>query len=316
MQRYIIHRVLYALFSLFGLSILVFVLLRAVPGDAAIFLVGGDSTATQAQLDAVRAKLGLNEPLPIQYVDWAGHMLRGDFGRSLFTNETVVHALGTRLPVSLELGLIAMTFAITIAFPVGIFSAILQDSATDQVLRFLSILGLAIPNFWLGTMVVIFGSRWFGWIPPVGYVSIFSDPWKNLQQFIIPSIVLGAALGASLTRMMRSSVLEVMREDYIRTARAKGLTNRNVIRVHMLRNALIPVITLFGIQFGIVVGGTVVIENIFNLPGMGRLILDAINRRDYPLVQGVVLAFGFAILLINLLTDLAYGWLDPRITYD
>lgn len=314
MTRYIISRLGLLGVSLFGLSILVFALLRAVPGDAALFLAGAD-VSDPGRAAEIRSELGLDDPIVVQYVRWLGDVLRGDLGRSLFTQETVTHALRVRMPVSFELGLLALGLAVVLAAPVGIISAIRQDSWEDQSLRLLSIIGLAIPNFWLGTMAVVFGARWFDWIPPVGYSGFVEDPWRNVQQFAIPAVILGVALAASLTRMLRSSMLEVLREDYVRTARAKGLSNYAVIRRHMLKNALIPVVTLFGIQVGTIIGGTVIIENIFNLPGMGRLVIDAISRRDYPVVQGVVLAFGTFILLVNLLTDLTYAWLDPRISF-
>lgn len=314
MSQYIIGRLGLLTVSLFGLSILVFVLLRAVPGDAALFIAGAD-VSDNTRVEEIRSELGLNDPMVVQYVRWLGDVLRGDMGRSLFTQETVTHALRIRMPVSFELGLLALGLAVLLAAPVGIFSAIKQDRWEDQSLRLLSIIGLAIPNFWLGTMAIVFGARWFDWIPPVGYSSFLEDPWRNVQQFAIPAVILGTALAASLTRLLRSSMLEVLREDYVRTARAKGLSDFVVIRRHMLKNALIPVVTLFGIQVGTIIGGTVIIENIFNLPGMGRLVIDAINRRDYPVVQGVVLAFGAFILLVNLITDLSYVWLDPRISF-
>lgn len=314
MYRYLVSRLGLLAVSLFGLSLLVFILLRVVPGDAAVFLAGADSSNPEA-VAQIRETLGLNDPVPLQYLRWLGTTLTGDLGQSLFTQETVTHALSVRLPVSVELGVLSLGIAVIVALPVGIISALKQDSATDQTLRFLSIVGLAVPNFWLGTMAIVLGSRYLNWIPPVGYESFFSSPSANLQQFMIPSLILGAGLSASLVRMLRSSMLEVLREDYIRTARAKGLDTLSVVRRHMLKNALIPVVTLFGIQAGVIVGGTVIIESIFNLPGMGRLVVDAINRRDYPLVQGVIMAFGTFILLINLVTDIVYVWLDPRISY-
>ena len=315
MQRYLAQRLLLAFVSLIGLSAIIFVLLRAVPGDAAVILVGDEGSMSSADIDELRSELGLNDPIIFQYLEWVSGVALGDLGSSLFTNEPVLDAIVARLPVSLELGLIAMFFAVTIAAPLGIVSALNQDGFVDQVLRFISILFLALPNFWLATMVIVFSSRWFGWIPPVGYSGIIDDPVRNIQQFMIPAIILGTALAASLMRMMRSSLLEVTREDYIRTARAKGLSQSRTVMRHMLRNAMIPVVTVFGLQMSVVIGGTVIIESIFNLPGMGRLVVDTINRRDYPMVQGLILTFGAATLLINLLTDLSYAWLDPRISY-
>ena len=315
MQRYLIQRLLYTFVSLVGVSILVFILLRAVPGDAAVILAGDESAMTPEDIDEIRTEMGLNDPLVVQYIRWGGGVVQGDWGISLFTSEPVLSLIWPRLPVSVELGLMAMFFAVLIAAPLGILAALQQDGFSDQVLRFISIMFLALPNFWLSTMVLVLGSRWYGWVPPVGYESIFVNPWYNLQQFTIPAIVLGTSLAASLMRMMRSSMLEVMREDYIRTARAKGLVERKVVLRHMLRNSLIPVVTLFGLMAGVVIGGTVITESIFSLPGMGRLVIDTINRRDYPMVQALIMIFGFATLMINLLTDLSYAWLDPRISY-
>lgn len=314
MYRYLVKRLGLLAVSLVGLSMLIFLLLRVIPGDAALFLAGADNS-NQAYVEEVRERLGLGDPVPVQYLRWALNILTGDMGESLFTRESVVHALGARLPVSLELGLFSLGLAVIIALPVGIISALKQDTWTDQGMRLGSIISLAVPNFWLGTMAIVLGSKYFNWIPPVGYESFFTSPSRNLQQFVIPVVILGTGLAASLARILRSSMLEVMREDYIRTARAKGLDTQSVVRRHMLKNALIPVVTLLGIQVGTIMGGAVILENIFNLPGMGRLVVDAINRRDYPVVQGVVLAFGAFILLVNLVTDLVYVWLDPRISY-
>ena len=314
MYRYIISRIGLLGVSLVGLSMLVFLLLRVVPGDAALFLAGADNS-NQAHVDEIRKSLGLGDPIAVQYLRWVGSTLTGDMGQSLFTRETVTHALWVRLPVSVELGVLALSLSVALALPIGIISALKQDTWTDTSLRLASIVGLAVPNFWLGTMAIVFGSKYLNWIPPVGYESLFSNPSANLQQFMIPAVILGVGLSASLVRMLRSSMLEVLREDYIRTARAKGLDTMTVVRRHMLKNAMIPVVTLFGIQAGTIVGGSVIIENIFNLPGMGRLVIDAISRRDYPVVQGVVMAFGTFILMVNLLTDLVYVYLDPRISY-
>ena len=315
MQRYLAQRLILAFVSLIGLSIIVFVLLRAIPGDAAAILAGDESSMTAVEIEELRAELGLSRPLVVQYLDWAGHLATGDLGASLFTNRPVMESIIKRLPVSVELGMMAVIFAVMIAGPLGILAALRQEGIADQILRFISILFLALPNFWLGTMVIVFSARWFGWIPPVGYSSLIDDPLRNLQQFLLPAVILGTSLAASLMRMMRSSLLEVMREDYIRTARAKGLSESRTVLRHMLQNAMIPVITVFGLQVGVIIGGTVIIESIFNLPGMGRLVIDTINRRDYPMVQGLIMAFGLSTLMINLLTDLSYAWLDPRISY-
>lgn len=316
MQRYIIRRLGYSFVSILGLTLLVFILLRAVPGDVVTILAGAEGAMlTEERMEEVREEFGLNRPLPVQYVAWLGDMAQGDFGASLFTGRPVLDSFWGRLPVTAQLGLFSLVISVVIAVPIGTISALKQDSVTDQSLRFASVLGLAVPNFWLGTIVVVFGSLWFGYSPPVRYISPLESPFENFMQFVVPAVVLGTALSASLVRMLRSSMLEVMRDDYIRTARAKGLSNYDVVAHHMMKNALIPVITLFGLQVGTVISGTVIIESIFNLPGMGRMLVGAITQRDYPVVQGLILAFGSAIIVVNLITDLMYGVLDPRISY-
>jgi peptide/nickel transport system permease protein len=315
MQAYIARRLLSALFGVFGLSILVFLLLRVAPGDAAVMLLGEDVSAQPERLRELRERLGLEKSIPLQYADWLGNVFRGDLGTSLFSGRNITEELANRLPISLELTLMSMALGLLISMPIGIFAAVYPESLADHILRFLSMIGLAVPNFWLGTMVMVFGARWFGWIPPVGYTSIFTDPVRNLEQFIIPSIIVATSVAASQTRLMRSTMLEVLSNDYIRTARAKGLRERSVVTRHALKNAMIPVLTLFGSQFGQIITGIVIIENIFNLPGLGRFILESIGKRDYPMVQGIILLIGIWVVLLNLLTDLAYGWFDPRIRY-
>lgn len=313
MSGYIASRLVQLVVSLFGLSFLVFALLSLVPGDAAVFISGEQMSVEE--VSRIRGELGLDDPLVVRYGRWLSEILQGDLGRSLFTKEPITQTLRTRMPVSFELGLFALALAVAISFPLGLISALARNSWEDHASRFLGIVGLAVPNFWLGTMAMVFGARWLDWIPPVGYIPLSQDPLRNLQQFLVPAIVLGTGLAASLMRMLRSSLLEVLRQDYVRTAHAKGLDSGTIVRRHILKNGLIPVVTVLGIQSATLVGGTVVTESIFNLPGMGRLIVEAINRRDYPIVQAVVLAFGSFILLINLLTDLSYAWLDPRISY-
>lgn len=315
MQAYIVRRLISAAIGMIGLSILVFLLLRVAPGDAAVMLLGEDVSADPARLRELREQLGLERPVPIQYAAWVGDLFRGDLGTSLFTGRKITEELANRLPVTLELTVISMTLSLLISLPVGVFAASRPESIPDQVLRFASMIGLAVPSFWLGTMVLVFGAREFGWIPPVGYSSFLSDPARNLQQFIVPSLIIAASISASQVRLMRSAMLEVLGNDYIRTARAKGLRERMVISRHALKNAMIPVLTLFATQFGYLINGIVIIETIFNLPGLGRFILDSIGKRDYPMVQGIILLLGVTIVLVNLLTDLAYGWLDPRIRY-
>ena len=315
MQRYIAQRLALSAVSLFGLSVLIFVFLRAIPGDAAVMILGDSATSSPEQVEELRRRLHLDEPVPVQYARWAGGLVRGDLGQSLFTGRPVWHEIQDRVSTTFELALLALSVSLLVGVSAGTFAAVRQGRSGDQIVRFMSILGLAMPNFWLGTMVIVFGARWFGWIPPVQHVDFWRNPVENIQQFAVPALVVGMALAASLSRMSRSAVLEVRREDYIRTAYAKGLPGRQVLLRHTLRTALIPILTLFSVQVGAVVAGTVVIENVFNLPGLGRLILDSISRKDFPLVQGVVLLYGTFIIFANLITDLLYGVIDPRIRF-
>jgi peptide/nickel transport system permease protein len=242
-----------------------------------------------------------------------GNLLRGDMGNSLWQSTPVVDRLAERIPATFELGLIAIVIGLSIALPVGIYSAIRQDTTGDYIARSFSILLLAVPSFWLGTMVVVIPSIYWGWSPEVSYIPFTEDPWGNLKQMLVPGAVLGAALSAVTMRMTRTMMLEVLRQDYIRTAAAKGLPERLVVFRHALRNALIPVVTLIGLQAPLVIGGAVIIEQIFGIPGMGTLLLDAVNQRDYPIITGVFLVVGLAVMLINLVVDLSYGLLDPRV---
>lgn len=313
MQRYVAQRLLLGLISLVGLSLLVFTFLRIIPGDTAVLVLGPDAASSPEQVDELRAQLGLDDPLPVQYVRWVGDLLRGDLGHSLFTGRPVSDEVGNRLSTTVELAVMALAISLIAGVSAGTASAVWDGRARDQLIRVISILGLSMPNFWLGTMVIVYSAKWFGWIPPVQHINFWEDPSRNLQQFVVPGLVVGLGLAASLSRLTRSAVLEVMRDDYVRTATAKGLTARAVLFRHTLRNSLIPIVTLFGVQVGGVVAGTVVVENVFNLPGLGRLILDSIARKDYPLVQGIVLLYGTLIVLVNVVTDIVYGLVDPRI---
>jgi peptide/nickel transport system permease protein len=313
MQRYVAQRLLLGVISILGLTIVVFVFLRAIPGDTAVLILGPDSAASKEDVRLLREERGLDDPLPVQYLRWLGDIVQGDLGKSLFTGRTVTDEVSNRIETTLELAALALIVSFVVGVTTGTASALWRGTIQEQFIRFFSLIGLAIPNFWLGTMVVVYSAKWFGWIPPVQHTSIFSDPSRNLQQFMIPAAVVGLSLAASLTRLSRSAVLEVLREDYIRTARAKGLHSRGVLFGHTLRGSLIPIISLFAVQVGAVVAGTVVIENVFSLPGMGRLLLDSIGRKDYPVVQGIVLLYGTFIVLVNILTDIAYGFIDPRI---
>jgi peptide/nickel transport system permease protein len=277
-------------------------------------LSNNDISADTMSRDQLIAALGLDQPMWKQYLLWVRAIVfHGDLGNSLWQGTSVAEQIGARLPVTLELGVISLVVSLTMALPIGIYSAIRQDTAGDYIARSFSILLLAVPSFWLGTMVVVFPSIWWGWSPPIDYVGFFANPWQNLQQMIVPGIVLGTSLSAITMRMTRTMMLEVLRQDYIRTAQAKGLGERVVVLRHALRNALIPVVTLIGLQAPLLLGGAVIVEQIFVIPGMGMLLLEAVSQRDYPIVTGVFLIVGVAVLVINLLVDLSYGLLDPKV---
>jgi len=314
MQAYILRRLLALIPTLFFASVIVFTTVRLIPGDVIdLMLSQNDISASKMDREALMEVLGLDKPMWSQYFTWVGNLFRGDMGNSLWQSTPVTERLAERLPVTFELGLLAILIGLTIAMPIGVYSAIRQDTAGDYIARSFSILLLAIPSFWLGTMVVVIPSIYFGWSPEVSYIAFTEDPIGNLKQMLVPAAVLGAALSAVTMRMTRTMMLEVLRQDYIRTAMAKGLPERLVVFRHALRNALIPVVTLVGLQAPLVIGGAVIMEQIFGIPGMGTLLLDAVNQRDYPIITGVFLVVGLAVMVINLLVDLSYGLLDPRV---
>ncbi|HSW24287.1 MAG TPA: ABC transporter permease [Burkholderiaceae bacterium] len=317
MGAYLTRRLLALLPTLLLASVIVFVTIRLIPGDVIdLMLSQNDVAADKLSREQVMAALGLDKPIHTQYLSWIGDItLHGDLGRSLWQNAPVTELLAARLPVTFELGFLALLVALAIALPIGTYSALRQDTAGDYIGRSFSILLLAVPSFWLGTMVMVFPSIWWGWSPEVNYVRFLDDPLQNLKQMALPAIVLGAGLSAITMRLMRTMMLEVLRQDYIRTAWAKGLPERLVVLRHAFRNALVPVITLVGLQAPLLIGGAVIIETIFVIPGMGLLLLDAVNQRDYPIITGVFLVVGVAITLINLLIDLSYGVLDPKVRY-
>jgi peptide/nickel transport system permease protein len=299
-------------------TLLVFILLRLIPGDPAMVkLVGetGEAKFTQEQLDAMRAKLGTDRPLYVQYASWLWGMLQLDFGVSLFFEEPVAKDLAAKFPITLELTVMALLIATLVAVPLGMVSAIKQDSPTDYVARIITISGVALPNFWVGILIVYFLVLLFSWMPPLGYVDVWEDPATNLKQLIFPALALGFYNMAFTARVTRSSMLEVYREDYIRTARAKGLAERVVVLRHALKNALLPMATVSGYEFGRLLAGTVVIENIFMVPGMGKLLLDSVLHRDYITVQAIVVVTTVSVLILNLVLDVIYGWLNPRIRF-
>jgi len=299
-------------------TLVAFLLLRVIPGDPALVKLAGetgDTSFTPAELHALRANLGTDKPLYAQYGDWVWGMLKLDFGQSMFFEEPVANDLAEKLPITLELTVLAMLIATIIAVPLGLVSAIKQDTPADYIARVISIAGVALPNFWVGILIVYFLVLLFAWMPPLGYATLWDDPLTNLQQFIPPALALGFYQMAFTARVTRSSMLEVYREDYTRTARGKGLAERVVILRHALKNALLPVVTISGYQFGRLLAGTVVIENVFMIPGMGKLLLDSVFHRDYTAVQAIVMVITVFVLVLNLALDLVYGWLNPRIRY-
>ena len=318
MQAYIAKRCLLFIPTLLMATLLAFLLLRIMPGDPALVKLAGetgDSSFTQAALHDLQVKLGTDRPLYVQYGKWVWGMLRLDFGESMFFEEPVAEDLAAKFPITLELTVLAMLIATIIAVPLGLVSAIKQDTPADYIARIISITGVALPNFWVGILIVYFLVLFFAWMPPLGYANLWDDPATNLQQFIFPALALGFFEMAFTARVTRSSMLEVYREDYTRTARGKGLAERVVILRHALKNALLPVITVSGFQFGRLLAGTVVIENIFMVPGMGKLLVDSVFHRDYTEVQAIVVLITVSVLILNLLLDVIYGWLNPRIRY-
>ena len=317
MRAYIIRRLLLVIPTLFILSILVFLAVRFIPGDVIDIMVAKMDWGGSIDREALERMLGLDVPVYVQYGRWMGDILRhGTLGDSLMGSRSVEEKILGRLPVTLELGVMSIVIGLVIALPVGIYSAIRQDTAVDYAGRSIAILGLATPNFWLALMVIIYPSIWWGWSPPMRLITFSEDPLGNLGMFLIPSLILGTYLAATTMRMTRTMMLEVLRQDYIRTAWSKGLKERVVVVRHALKNAFIPIVTTIGLQVPILVGGSVIIENIFNLPGLGRLLLNALNDRDYPVVSGINLFFGTAVIGINLMIDLLYAFLDPRVRYE
>jgi peptide/nickel transport system permease protein len=313
--KYVARRLLLAVPVLLLSSLIVFGLMRVMPGDALLVLMGESGNVGPKELAKLRNDLGLDRPYYEQYGMWLWQMMSFNPGYSIFTNEPIAVALKKSVPVTIELATLAMILGLVIAIPVGVLSATHQDQASDYVGRVVAVSGLSMPDFWLGTLVITFAAIWFHWIPPIGYASLWTDPWKNLQQFLLPAAVLGFRLSAATMRMTRSTVLEVLREDYVRTAWAKGLGGRIVVYKHALKNALIPVVTIVGGQLGTLLAGTVIVETIFALPGMGRLTVEAILFRDYPVVQTNVMLVAATLVTLNLVVDLTYAWLDPRIRY-
>ena len=318
MRGYLIRRLLAVIPTLILASMLVFAIVRIIPGDVIDLMIAeADITDVEVTRATIEEALGLDVPIYTQYFRWVKEIvLHGSLGKSLWKDKTVIGEMVDRLPVTFELGIIALVIGLGLAFPIGIYSAIRQDTAGDYIGRTIAILGVAVPGFWLGTMIVVYPALWWDWSPSIDLMPLREDPLSNLNTFLVPGAVLGFGMAGVTMRMTRAMMLEVLRQDYIRTAWAKGLRERIVILRHAVKNALIPVITLIGLQVPILVGGTVIIEQIFTLPGMGLLMIEAVRTRDYPIVTGVMGFIGLIVLLVNVLVDLSYGFLDPKVRYN
>ncbi len=333
MPSYIIRRVALIIPTLFFVSLIAFFIIRWIPGDVIDLMVAimqqyvslgssttsvvGTSEEVSAQLaQTLREQLGLDVPAHIQYLRWLGEVFQGNLGQSLWTRQPVGTDILHRLPISLQLGVMAIIFSLIIALPVGIISGIRPESGIDQILRSFAILLICVPDFWLGTMVVVYPALWWGWAPPLFFVRFGDDPIGNLSQMFIPALILGMLLSGITMRFTRTMMLEVLRQDYVRTAWAKGLPERVIVIRHVLKNAAIPVLTMIGLQLPVLLGGAVIVEKIFNIPGLGSLLIEALEKRDYPVVTAINLLMAGFVLVVNLLIDIAYAWLDPRVRYD
>jgi peptide/nickel transport system permease protein len=320
-QKYIARRVLLFLPSLMLASILIFGILRILPGDVALAILGqeaieGGGGFTETQIKELREDLGLNDPLPVQYGKWVWSMVNGEFGgASIRTREDLSDIIGRRLPVTLQLALYTIVLSMVVAVPMGVFSALYQDKWPDYVLRMTAILGQSMPNFWIALLLLLFMVTVVGWSPPLGYANAWVDPWHHIQIMIWPALILAWRFSAYVTRVTRSGMLEVLAQDYVRTAKAKGLSQRLVVTRHSLPNALIPVITLGGLEVGTLLGGTVILENIFGVPGIGQGLVEAAIGRDFPVVQSLAMMLVFFMLTLNLVIDIAYSYVDPRVRY-
>ncbi len=315
MKGYVLRRLLALIPTLIFASLIVFIAIRLIPGNIIdLMLSQNDVSAAKQTRDQLEVSLGLDAPIYIQYFKWMGALLfKGSLGNSLWTNTPVMDEILYRLPITFELGILALIVSLLVGIPIGVYAALKQDTIVDYILRTFSILALAVPGFWVGTLVMVFPSIWWGWSPSVKFIPFSEYPFGNFLQLLIPALILGFAFSAITMRLTRTLMLEVMRHDYIRTAKAKGLSTGTIVLRHALRNALIPVITLVGLQAGALIGGAVILEQIFVIPGVGLLLLEAVSSRDYPTITGVFLVFGVATVFINLLVDLSYGFLDPKV---
>jgi peptide/nickel transport system permease protein len=316
MSRYIIKRLFLMIPTLLGVAVFVFLLMRVIPGDIVeLRLTGEGGFVTEEVLAMERARLGLDKPVWQQFATWIGGIVRLDFGTSMWTGRPISHEIGIRIQLSLEIAILATIVAILIAIPLGTLAALKQDTWVDYAVRVFSIAGLSMPSFWLGILIILFLLIFFQWVPPMFFTPIWVDPWENLSQMVWPAAAVGYRYSAVSTRMMRSSTLEVLREDYVRTARAKGLWEQVVIVRHAMKNAMLPVITVIGLEFAFLIGGLVVTEQVFNLNGLGKLFVQSIAQRDYTMTQTLVLLVAVTFVMVNFVIDILYAWLDPRIRY-
>ena len=315
-MRYLARRAIWTVLALLGVSVLIFLLVRLLPGNIVDIIAGTEGQLSKAQRTAVLREFGLDKPLPVQYGLWLGNMLQGNFGWSFRTGQPVASLIASRLPITIELALLAVLGVTVVGIPLGVAASVSRSLRVRTLVQIIGVLGLSMPNFWIAILLIIGASMLFGWLPAIIYVSPWADPWVNLQQMFLPVLSLAFGLSAVVVRMTRSSMLEVLRQDFIRVARAKGLSTRRVLLRHTLRNALVPIVTVIGLQTGFLLGGVVITEQIFGLPGLGWTLLNGVYQRDYPVVQGTVMIFAVTFVLINLLVDLLYTYLDPRIRYE
>jgi len=316
MQSYILRRLLFLVVTLWLMVTLLFFLMYVIPGDIAMVMLGEEGgTIDPVQYALLRERLGLNRPIWEQYTTWIGHAVQGDLGKSYWTGAPVTQEMAIRFPYTIGLMLVAMMFTVILTIPIGVVSALKQDTFVDYGLRSFQIGFMAAPSFWIGILLLGWLAVSFRWHPRIEYATLFTDPFTALQQYALPGILMGVRSSAGTSRMLRSSMLETLGSDYVRTARAKGLTERAVVYIHTMRNAFLPVITMLGAEVSMLLGGTVIMESLFNIPGLGTLLISAVNARDIPLVMGVTVYIGIVILGFNLLVDLSYGWIDPRVRY-
>ncbi len=315
MRTFLGRRLVSSMASALALSLLVFLLIRLVPGDAVTMWIGQEGSMTPDVQLTLRKMFGLTDPLPIQYVHWLGDLLRGDLGYSFRSRLRVTSLMGRSLPITAELATMAMLLSAAIAIPLGILSAVRRNTPTDLAARLLGLVGLSMPSFWIAVLFILISATYFKWLPALNYVGLLKNPVENLKQMAMPAVALGLPLMAVVMRMTRSAMLEVLGQDYVRTARAKGVAERRTLSRHALKNALIPVVTVMGIQLGRLLGGAVIVEQIFGVPGVGTFLVAAITERDYPMVQGTVLLMGLLFILVQFLVDLCYSVIDPRIRY-